>query len=404
MRKFVKKASLIFILLMIISVSFLVTSCRKPSRTEEIELPKNDVDRTPAWEALIEGYNKTAGAVSYDVVFKSYKEATYGEHSSTENLEHTMKITGLNTEDFTATAQKKNLTAGTTSDFFFLPEKFCSKEISNTNEITNRLFVSDDIDVLKEVTGLGVFKMDPLSIKAAVADSKSIKKGKKDGLSYTRFELSAEEMTGIMGNSFEVVPGMDEFTGFMYFYMDENGFLVKFGYDSHYSAVFDGDESHITRNVEYTFSNINSVNKVERPDWVRDLTNDKIASVKYTKNKVDYIFLYEAISDSDKYGYKLYEIVNSEDPEAKINLAEVPGEINGITVFEISGTAISFGKGVETLVLPEHITVVPYPEVSTHMTVFCHCSELSEPAISGTTVFLAGEWKYVEGVPTIDLK
>ena len=143
---------------------------------------------------------------------------------------------------------------------------------------------------------------------------------------------------------------------------------------------------------------------MERPDWVRDLTNDKIASVKYTKNKVDYIFLYEAISDSDKYGYKLYEIVNSEDPEAKINLAEVPGEINGITVFEISGTAISFGKGVETLVLPEHITVVPYPEVSTHMTVFCHCSELSEPAISGTTVFLAGEWKYVEGVPTIDLK
>ena len=96
----------------------------------------------------------------------------------------------------------------------------------------------------------------------------------------------------------------------------------------------------------------------------------------------------------------MYDIINSEDDSAKIKLADVPAEINGLPVFEISGTAISFGKGVETLVLPEHITEVPYPEVSTPMTVFCKCSELSVPAISGTTVYLAGEWGYANGVPT----
>ena len=149
---------------------------------------------------------------------------------------------------------------------------------------------------------------------------------------------------------------------------------------------------------------MNNVSDVVKPNWVNSLTPDKMESVKCTKKNVDYIFLYEVIDGTNEYGYKLYELINSEDANAKISFAEVPAEINGLPVFAISGTAISFGKGVDVLVLPEHITVVPYPEVSTHMTVFCHCSELSEPAISGTTVFLAGEWKYVEGVPTIDLK
>ena len=397
--KFVKKASLVFVIL-IIGMLVILTSCRKPLRTEEDGLVKSNIEPKPAWEALIAGYEKTAAASSYDVVLKTHKDAVYSQYSSVEDLEYTLKIADLNSEDFAATAKKQNAVGKIMSEYFFVNDKFYIKENVNVGETTNKLYISDNINVLKEVTGLDLFSLDTTALKAAVADSKSIKKGNEGGLSSIRFELSAEEMTSIMGDSFEVITGMDKFTGFMYFYMDSNGFLVKFGYDSHFSAVFDGEESYIKKNVEYIFSNINNVDKVETPDWVSSLTPDKTESVKYIKNNVDYIFLYEAISESSEYGYKLYDIINSEDDSAKIKLADVPAEINGLPVFEISGTAISFGKGVETLVLPEHITEVPYPEVSTPMTVFCKCSELSVPAISGTTVYLAGEWGYANGVPT----
>lgn len=400
MLRFIKKANLFFVILAVISVVVLLTACVKPLRTEEIELQNGNINSGPAWEPMIYALDETAKATGYDVVFKSHKEAKYGAYSSTEDLEHTIKISGLNSENFAATAKKQNLTGKTTNEYFFLNDRFCFTENSGTNEIYYRLFFSDNIDVLKEITGFNVFKLDKTALKAAVTGSKSIKKGRDGEISYIKFELSADEMTAIIGESFEVVPGMDNFTGFMYFYMDAEGDMVKFAYESNYSAVFDGEESVIKKEVEYSFSNMNSVSNVERPNWVNSLTPDKLDSVKCTRKNVDYIFLYEAIDGTNEYGYKLYELINSEDENAKISFAEVPAEINGLPVFAVSGTAISFGKGVDVLVLPEHITVVPYPEVSTPMKVFCKCSELTEPAISGTTVYLAGEWEYINGVPT----
>lgn len=400
MPRFVKKANLIFVILAAISFLVLLTSCVKPLRTEEIELQNGNVNSGPAWEPLIYALDETAKANSYDVSFKSHKEAKYGEYSSTEDLEHTMKISGIDTENFTATAKKQNLTGNTTNEYFFLNDRFCFTETSGTNETQYRLFFSDNIDVLKEVTGFNVFKLDKTALKAAVTGSKSIKKGRDGETSYVKFALSADEMTAIIGESFEAVSGMDNFAGFMYFYMDSMGDMVKFGYESNYTAVFDGEESSIKKEVEYSFSNVNNVSDVVKPNWVNSLTPDKMESIKCTQKNVDYIFLYEVIDGTNEYGYKLYELINSEDANAKISFAEVPAEINGLPVFAISGTAISFGKGVDVLVLPEHITVVPYPEVSTPMKVFCKCSELTEPAISGTTVYLAGQWEYINGVPT----
>ena len=402
MQKNMKKASLIFVVLVVISILFLFSACIKPSRTEEIELSKNNINIRPAWESVISGLNKTAIANSCDVAFSSYKEAVYGDFSSKENLAHTIKISGLNAGNFTATATKNNIDASTKSEYFFTADKFYFTETSANNQDTSYLFVSDNIDVLKEITGLNVFGVDVDAVKKAIKDSKSIQKSTKEGLSQVRFELSAEELTSIMGDVFEVVPGMDEFSGFMYLVTDKDGFLVKLGYDSHYSAVFDGEQSYVKRNVEYKFSNINKIDTVEKPEWVDRLTPEKIDTVKCIKNKTEFIFLYEEIDGSDEKAYKLYDIINAEDNGAKIRFAEVPAQINDIPVYAISGTAVAFGKGVEVLVLPEHITEVPYPEISTPMTVFCKCKELSVPAISGTTVYLAGQWDYVGGVPTVN--
>ena len=67
----------------------------------------------------------TAAASSYDVVLKTHKDAVYSQYSSVEDLEYTLKIADLNSEDFAATAKKQNAVGKIMSEYFFVNDKRC---------------------------------------------------------------------------------------------------------------------------------------------------------------------------------------------------------------------------------------------------------------------------------------
>lgn len=388
------KVTIIFVLA-IFALLLAFTSCKGES------LPKSNIGAKDAWDFVSAGFNKTSDATSYKVVFETHSEAAFGEFSSKDSTKNTMTICGLGTDDFMATAEKHNSETIITNEYFFTPDKFYTVEKNSDTVSMPCLYVSDNIDVVEEVTGLNVFEIEMDAVKKAIENSKSIVKETEKDLSYIRFSITSDELVSVLGSSYEVFNDMKSFSGFMFFYVNSDGYLVKFGYDSSYSETYEEQETYVNLKVEYAFSDINSVKLVSEPQWVSTLKPEAYDTVKYVKNNVEYFFLCERPDKGSDYSYKLYEITNLEDKEAPVKFAEIPETIEGVPVTAISGTAIAFGKGVETLVMPKYIKEVPYPENSTPMTVFCKCSELLDVPPTEVTVYLADEWEYVNGVPTV---
>lgn len=389
-----RKVTVVFAVIAIFTLLFTFASCKSDA------LPKSNIEAKDAWDFVSAGFNKTSAAKSYKVIFETHSDAAFGEFSFTDSSKYIMTISGLGTDAFTATAEKHNSETILTNEYFFMPDKFYSVEKDSDTVSMPCLYVSDNIDVIEEVTGLNVFEINMEAVKKAIESSRSIVKEKEKNLSYIRFSLTSEELVDVLGSSYEVFNEMKNFSGFMFFYVDSDGYLVKFGYDSSYSETYDEQETYVKLKAGYTFSDINSVESVSKPQWATTLKPESYDTVKYIKNNVEYFFLCERPDDGADYSYKLYEITNLEDKEASVKFAEIPETIEGVPVTAISGTAIAFGKGVETLVMPKYIKEVPYPENSTPMTVFCKCTELLDAPPTEVTVYLADEWEYVDGVPT----
>ena len=53
------------------------------------------------------------------------------------------------------------------------------------------------------------------------------------------------------------------------------------------------------------------------------------------------------------------------------------------------------------MVLPETINYLPYAQEDVKATIFSKCDKFSEDVPEGITAYTAGEWEYVNGVPTV---
>lgn len=365
-------------------------------------LPKSNVEYNEAYEIISQAFKKMGEATSFNMSFESKSDAAFEEFSSTEKSNYSLNVSGLGTNELIAVAQKQNTESRTITRYFFEKDRFYSIEEENEQFSMPYLYISDEIDVMAEVTGLNAFAIDIEAVNSALQKSKSIVKTTENNVVSVRFSLQSEDLVDIIGDSFEVFENLENFSGFMSFEIDSQGYIVGFGYDSSFKETYaEESQSYVDLNVKFKFSDINKAQNITKPDWASQLGATDYDSVKYVKNKVEYFFLCESPEKGDDYFYKLYEVSNLDDAEQPVKLADIPSSIEGVPVMGISGTAIAFGKGVEVLVLPETVTEVPYPENNTPMTVFCKCTELTEVPPEDVTVYLADEWEYKDGIPTV---
>ena len=269
------------------------------------------------------------------------------------------------------------------------------------NVIKEWVDITDDIDVLQEVTGLNVFEINIDKVKVALEGSNSIVKGEENGLQFIKFAITTQSASEILGDTYHVFDGMSDFSGFMFFYIDSDGYLAKFGYDSSFSEKSGEEKASVDATCEYTFSNINKTDKILAPGWVSKLQPEEIDTVYYIKDKVSYAFIYEESESTNGYGYKFYWVESTEDVDKPVAFADVPSKINGVDVTDISRTILIFGKGAEVMVLPETINYLPYAQEDVKATIFSKCDKFSEDIPEGITAYTAGEWEYVNGVPTV---
>lgn len=384
---------------MLMLVVLLFSSCSDASNKNDA-IPKSNITSGDAWPLIESGYKKTEAATGYDILYKTNSNSVFADHSNVEWSKHSITIYGKGTPDFTADAKSEFSDTQSVKHYYFDNEKYYNAYKENDKFLTPYLYVTDDIDVLEEVTSLNVFEINLEKVKTTLDSSKSIVKGEENGLEFIKFAITAQNAKEILGKSYHVFDGLSDFLGFMFFYVDSDGYLVKFGYDSSFSEDNGGEKASVDLTCEYTFSNINKTEKILVPGWVSKLQPEEFDTVYYVKDKVLYSFLYEPSESTDGYGYNLFWIESTEDESAVVKFADVPDEINGIKVTDISRTILVFGKGAEVMVLPESINYLPYAQDAVDITIFSKCSELKEDIPEGIKAYVANEWEYVDGVPT----
>ena len=114
-----------------------------------------------------------------------------------------------------------------------------------------------------------------------------------------------------------------------------------------------------------------------------------------------YAFIYEESESTNGYGYKFYWVESTVNIDEPVKFAEVPAQINGVNVTDISRTILIFGKGAEVMVLPQKINYLPYAQENVKATIFSKCENFSEEVPEGITAYTVSEWEYVNGVPTV---
>ena len=398
--KSLKKITVFSMLVFIMLAVVLLVSCSsKDSKSDEV--PKSNITASDAWTLVEAGYKKTEAATGYDVSYKTNSKAVFAEHSTVESSEHSISIYGNGTEDFTADAKVEYSDTPNVTHYYFDSEKYYKATKENDKFTTPYLYITDNIDVLEEVTGLNVFKINIDKVKANLDESNSIVKGEENGVKFIRFAITKQSATEILGESYHVFEGMSDFTGFMFFYVDSDGYLVKFGYESSFSEESDGEKASIDSACEYAFSNIEKTEKILAPGWVSKLQPEEIDTVYYIKDKVLYAFIYEESESTNGYGYKFYWVESTVNIDEPVKFAEVPAQINGVNVTDISRTILIFGKGAEVMVLPQKINYLPYAQENVKATIFSKCENFSEEVPEGITAYTVSEWEYVNGVPTV---
>ena len=393
--KYFPKIYFVCVILILVVSMLVLVSCDDKKTNEKA------VEPATAWEEIQEGFDKTAGASGYEVEFKTKSKSTFGEYSSEDSATYNISLYGIGTDSFRASAVTKNSETLTKKSYYFEADKFYVADIEGEKNTTPYLYVSDDVDALKEVTGLNVFKINTEAVKTALESSKSVVEGEEGDCKYIKFAMTSQNAVDILGDSYQIYNDMKDFDGYMFFYTNSEGYLVKFGYDSNYAETYEGEKTAVELSVEYNFMNINKATEIAAPGWVTKLAPEEIDTVYYIKDKVLYSFLYEPSENSSGYGYKLYWIESMVDKDKVVEYAQIPEEINGIKVVDISRTAFSFGKGVKVLVMPQTISYVAYPAEGVEMTVFSKCEEFTENVPEGVTAYTAQEWDFIDGVPTV---
>ena len=374
--KYFKKMYYVCVILILVVSMLVLVSCDDKKTNEKA------VEPATAWEEIQQGFDKTAGASGYEVEFKTKSKSTFGEYSSEDSATYNISLYGIGTDSFRASAVRKNSETLTKKSYYFEADKYYVADIEGEENITPYLYVSDDVDALKEVTG---------PVKTALESSKSVVEGEEGDCKYIKFAITSQNAVDILGDSYQIYNDMKDFDGYMFFYTNSEGYLVKFGYDSNYAETYEGEKTAVELSVEYNFMNINKATEIAAPGWVTKLAPEEIDTVYYIKDKVRYSFLYEPSENSSGYGYKLYWIESMVDKENVVEYAQIP---------EISRTAFSFGKGVKVLVMPQTISYVAYPAEGVEMTVFSKCEEFTENVPEGVTAYTAQEWEFLDGVPT----
>ena len=398
--KSTRKITVFGILLILMLAIVIFASCSN-SDNKSTEFPKSNITASDAWSFVEAGYKKTEAATGYDVSYKTNSKAVFAEHSTVESSEHSISIYGKGTKDFTADAKVEYSDTPSVTHYYFDGEKYYKATKENDKFTTPYLYITDDIDVLQEVTGLNVFEINIDKVKVALEGSNSIVKGEENGLQFIKFAITTQSASEILGDTYHVFDGMSDFSGFMFFYIDSDGYLAKFGYESSFSEKSGEEKASVDATCEYTFSNINKTEKILAPGWVSKLQPEEIDTVYYIKDKVSYAFIYEESESTNGYGYKFYWVESTEDVDKPVAFADVPSKINGVDVTDISRTILIFGKGAEVMVLPETINYLPYAQEDVKATIFSKCDKFSEDVPEGITAYTAGEWEYVNGVPTV---
>lgn len=401
--KSIRKFIVFSILLILLSAVVFLSSCSSDSNKSD-DIPKTNITADDAWSLVESSYKKTEAATGYDVSYKTNSKSVFVDHSSDTTSNHSITIYGKGTPDFTADAKVEYSDTSIVKHYYFDDEKYYTANKENGKLSTPYLYVSDDIDVLEEVTGLNVFEINIDKVKLALDSSKSVVKGEENGLQFIKFAITVQNAKEILGESYHVFDGLENFAGFMFFYIDSEGYLVKFGYDSSFSEDSGGEKASVDLTCEYTFSDINKTEKILPPAWVSKLQPEEIDTVYYIKDKVSCAFLYEASESTNGYGYRLFWVESTEDESEVVKFVEIPEMVNGIKITDISRTILVFGKGAEVMVLPEAINYLPFPSEGMNVTVYSKCREFVEDIPEGLTVYTADEWEYVNGVPKVKSK